>query len=240
MAEPITSAIDYFKQLKKVNRTSELLMRAVMAFTERKLALLRPETWRLVHGELLPYELWAALGKGRPLKARLELAAKLIEAKTVVAVVEGSHNVQLLNAGELLAAGEYLDARDLATELMEYKQGNRDDGRGAHFSKAEGEEFDSFVDRYGPEIRVGIFKAGLRTYLFHAHREVFDKAAAIVIADASHQPIRGFPLLIDYADHICSHHLAQRDFDRQVEFKTARLGMDVLGAEIDPRKTRRR
>lgn len=239
MAEPISSAIDYFEQLKRVNRTSELLMRAVMAFAERSLALQREESWRFVHGELLPYELWAALGKGRPLRTRLELSERLIEKKKIVAVVEGSHNIQLLNAGELLESGEYLDARDLKVELQDYRRGRRDDGRGAHFSKNEGEEFDAFIERYGPKVRVGIFKAGLRTYLFHAHREVFDQAAALVLADASHQPIRGFPLLIDYADHICSHHLGQHDFDRQVQFKTARLGIDVLGAEIDPRKTRR-
>jgi hypothetical protein len=240
MADPVTSAIDYFERLKKINRTSELLMRAVMAFSERALALRRAEKWRFVHGELLPYELWAALGKGRPLKARLELAATLIETKTIIAVVEGSHNVELLNAGELLSPGEYLDARTLKAELLEYKSGNRDDGRGAHFSKQEGEEFETFIERYGQEVRVGLFKAGMRSYLFHAHKEVFDQAAALVLVDASHQAIRGFPLLIDYADHICGHNLAQRDFERQVEFKTARLGMDVLGAEIDPRKTRRR
>lgn len=240
MAEPISSAIDYFEQLKRVNRTSELLMRAVMAFAERSLALQRKETWRFVHGELLPYELWAALGKGRPLRTRLELAERLIEAKNIIAVVEGSHNIQLLNAGELLAPGEYLDARDLRVELQEYRRGQRDDGRGAHFRREEGEQFDAFVERYGPKVRVGIFKAGLKTYIFHAHREVFDQAAALVLADASHQPIRGFPLLIDYADHLLRHYLAQHGFDRQVQFKTAQLGMDVLAAEIDPRKTRRR
>lgn len=240
MAGPISSAIDYFEQLKRVNRTSELLMRAVMAFAERSLALRRSEAWRFVHGELLPYELWAALGKGRPLRTRLALAEQLIQAKRIIAVVEGSHNIQLLNAGELLAAGEYLDARDLRVELEEYRRGQRDDGRGAHFNKQEAQEFDAFAERYGPEVRVAIFKAGMKTYLFHAHRDIFDQAAALVLTDASHQPIRGFPLLIDYADHICGRYLAQYDFERQIQFKTARLGMDVLAAEIDPRKTRRR
>ncbi len=239
MAEPISSAIDYFEQLKRVNRTSELLMRAVMAFAERSLALQRKETWRFVHGELLPYELWAALGKGRPLRKRLGLAEQLVQAKNIIAVVEGSHNVQLLNAGELLDPGEYLDARDLKVELQEFRRGRRDDGRGAHFRKEEGQQFDTFLERYGPIIRVGIFKTGLKTYIFHAHREVFDKAAALVLADASHQPIRGFPLLVDYADHLCGHYLAQHDFDRQAQFKTAKLGMDALAAEVDPRKTRR-
>jgi hypothetical protein len=240
LAQPIDSAIDYFERLKRVNRTSELLMRAVMAYTERALALQRPEKWKLVHGELLPFELWAALGKGRPLRRRLELAERLVDAQTVVAVVEGSQNVELLNAGELLDRGEYLDARELRAELEAYRRGRQADGRAAHFRRTEGEEFDAFVERYGPRVRVGIFKAGMKTYLFHAHRDVFHEAAALVLADSAHQPIRGFPLLLDYADHLLAHYLAQSDFDRQVQFKTAQLGLTVLGAEIDARKTRRR
>ncbi len=240
LAQPISSAIDYFERLKRVNRTSELLMRAVMAYSERSLALQRPEKWKFAHGEILPFELWAALGKGRPLKRRLELAEKVISAKTIVAVVEGSQSVDLLNAGELLGQGEYLDARELRVDLQAYRRGRQADGRAAHFSRAEGEEFDAFVQRYGPKIRVGIFKAGMKTYVFQAHAEVFDQAAALVLADASHQPIRGFPLLLDYADHLLTHYLAQTDFDRQIQFKTAKLGIDVLGAEIDARKTRRR
>lgn len=239
MAGSVTSAMEYFKQLKRVNKTSELLLRAVMAFAERSLALQRREDWKLVHGEFLPYELWAALGTGRPLRTRLDLATRLVQAKKVIAVVEDSKNVELLNAGELLGPGEYLEARELRVDLMEYLRGKSGDVRAAHFNKREEREFEEFSQRYGPDIRVGLFKAGFKTYIFHAHKEVFHEAAALVLADASHQPMRGFPLLLDYADRLLRHYLAQSDFDQQIQFKTARLGMEVLAAEIDPRKTRR-
>lgn len=238
MAEPVGSAIEYFRRLKKVNSTSELLVRAVMACSERALALRQPEAWRMVHGELLPFELWAALGKDRPLRARLDIGRRLIESKRVVAVVEASRNIQLLNAGELLEPGEYLEARDLKAELDEYRDGSG--GRGAHFNSRESEEFREFAARYGPEVGVAIFKAGPKAYIMHAHRSVLEQAAALVIADASNQPLRGFPLLIDYADRVLHHYLAQGDFDRQIQFKTARLGLGELAAEVDPRKTRRR
>ena len=240
MCGPITSAMDYFARLKKVNRASELLLRAVMAYAERALALQRPEVWRFVHGELLPFELWAALGRDRPLCSRLELAQRLIENKHIIAVIEGSQSVELLNAGELLGPGEYLDARDLKAELAAYRRGRQADGRAAHFSAAEGAEFDAFTETFGPDVRVGIFKAGFKTYVFQAHRDVFHDAAALIIADARCRPLRGFPLLIDYADHICAHHLDQTSFDRQIQFKLARQGMEILAAEIDPRKTRSR
>ncbi len=239
LAQPARTATEFFKKLKQVNRASALLMRAVMAFSERALALQQPQRWKIVHGELLPYELWAALGKGRPVSQRLVLARELIEAKTIVAVVEGSHNIELLNAGELLEPGEYLDARALTTDLNEYLGGHRDDGRGAHFNQEDRRDFEDFVRSHGEEIRVGIFKASRKAYIFQAHRDYFDEAARLVLRDAAHQPLRGFPLLLDYADRICAHHLASHEFDRQIQFKTARLGWETLASEIDPRKTRR-
>jgi hypothetical protein len=79
-----------------------------------------------------------------------------------------------------------------------------------------------------------------KPFIFQAHIENFDKAAALVMTDASMQPLRGFPLLLDYADHICSQHLAGKEFEKQIHFKTAQFGIEALGYEIDPRKTRRR
>jgi hypothetical protein len=55
LAEPVTDPADYFRKLKSLNSTSSLFMRAVMAYAERDLALRRPEKWKFVHGELLPY-----------------------------------------------------------------------------------------------------------------------------------------------------------------------------------------
>jgi hypothetical protein len=239
LATPAASAIEYFKRLKQVNRSSALLMRAVMAYAERALALQQPNPWRFVHGELLPYELWAALGKGRPISLRLELARRLVEAKNVIAIVEDTHNIELLNAGEILEPGEYLEARELKRDLNEYLQGHRDDGRGAHFNPTDRKDFEEFVDSYGDFIRVGVFRVGPKAYIFQAHRDVFNQAAALVVRDAMHQPMRGFPLLLDYADRICAYHLKSSDFDRQIQFKTAHLGWEALATEIDPRKTRR-
>jgi len=170
----------------------------------------------------------------------LELARRLIEAKNVIAVVEGTHNIDLLNAGEILEPGEYIDARALNVDLREYLQGHRDDARGAHFNEKDREDFEAFTDSYGPMFRVGVFKAGPKAYIFQAHRDVFHDAARLVLKDALHQPMRGFPLLLDYADRICAYNLRSSEFDRQVQFKTARLGWEALATEIDPRKTRRK
>jgi hypothetical protein len=239
LAQPCKSAIEYFTKLKKVNRCSALLMRAVMIYAERELALRQPQAWKFVHGEILPYELWAGLGRGRPVSDRLDLASRLIQAKNIIGIVEGTHNIELLNAGEILDQGEYMEARFLRDELREYLGGHRDDGRGAHFNQADRAEFERFIDRHGTQIQVGVFKSGPKSYIFQAHKDKFDEAAALILKDSAHQPMRGFPLLIDYADRICSYNLKSSEFDRQIQFKTARFGWEALATEIDPRKTRR-
>ena len=245
LTDPVTDPILYFKKLKAVNTSSSLFMRAVMAYSERELALRRNEQWKFVHGELVPYELRTGLGRTHALPQCLELGARLITSKNAIGVVEGSEDIDLLNAVEMLDRFEYLEARGLDHDLTVYLLGEPDPDnpghrlRGAHFNPLDEGRFKDFVNEYATQIRIGIFKVGLKPYIFQAHRDNFDKAAALVMMDASLQPLRGFPLLLDYADQICTRHLAGRDFEKQIHFKTARFGIEALGYEIDPRKTRR-
>lgn len=246
LTEPVTDPMEYFKKLKIVNASSGLFMRAVMAYSERELALRRPETWKFVHGELVPYELRTGLGKTKALPQCLRLGSKLVTNEHAIGVVEGSEDIELLNAVEMLERFEYLEARGLDHDLEEYLRGTPDPDnperrlRGAHFNEDDEKRFEDFVKEYATQIKIGIFKVGLKPFIFQAHRNNFDKAAALVMLDASMQPLRGFPLLLDYADQICTSHLAGRDFEKQIHFKTAQFGIEALGYEIDPRKTRRR
>jgi hypothetical protein len=247
LAGPADSPEEFFKKLKSVSSTSNLMMRAVMAFAERELAVTRREPWKFVHGELLPYEL--RTGAGRPkmvLPRALDLGQKLIECEKAIGVVEGSEHTDLLNAVEMLEKFEYVEARGLDRDLTAFLEGEPDlenpgrHLRGAHFNEADTKKFREFIEKYGKQVKIGIFKVGLKPFIFQAHCTNFDKAAALVMTDASMQALRGFPLLLDYADQICSTHLAGKDFEKQIHFKTARFGIEALGYDIDPRKTRRR
>jgi hypothetical protein len=245
LAGKFASAIETIQKLKTVNDHSALFMRAVMAYAERDLALRQPQEWKMVHGELIPYELRTGLGQRRALKQCLDLGQRLIEAKTVIGVIEESHDIDLLNAAETLNKMEYLEARGLERDLMRYLKGTIDSEtgervRGAHFNQDDEKIFEEFVNEYASNIMIGVFKAGLKPYIFQAHKEVFDKAAAIVMADSAFQNIRGFPLLIDYADQVCATHLSAKEFERQVHFKTSQFGLEALGFEVGPRVTRRR
>jgi hypothetical protein len=247
LAEPVSGAAEYVKKLKIVNKTSSLMMRAAMAFAERELALKRQEAWKFVHGELVPYEL--RTGAGRPkiiLPRSLGLGMRLIENKRAIGIVEDSDDTDLLNAAETLDRFEYIEARGLDRDLDDFLNGSPDPDnpgerlRGAHFNDADQAKFRTFIKDHASQIKIGIFKVGFKPFVFQAHVDNFDRAAALVMTDASMQALQGFPLLVDYADHICSKHLAGKDFEKQIHFKTARFGIEALGYEIDPRKTRRR
>jgi hypothetical protein len=247
LAEPVDSSTEYFKRLKGVNKTSTLMMRAVMAFAERDLALRRQEPWKFVHGELVPYELRTGAGRTKLVLPKcIDLGVRLIDSESTIGIIEGSEDTDLLNAAEMLERFEYIEARGLDHDLDEWLKGPPDPDnpgqrlRGAHFNPSDQKMFEKFVSNHAKHIKIGIFKVGFKPFLFQAHESNFDKAAALVMTDASMQPLRGFPLLLDYADHICSQHLAGKDFEKQIHFKTAQFGIEALGYEIDPRKTRRR
>ena len=52
---------------------------------------------------------------------------------------------------------------------------------------------------------VGVYRASVLSppQVFYAHRDHFETAARIAIADSVLLPDRGFPLLIDLADRAC-------------------------------------
>src|SRR5204863_1846066 len=60
-------------------------------------------------------------------------------------------------------------------------------------------------DEVASQVLVGVFRASplAPPQVFYAHREHFELAAAVAIADSVLLPDRGFPMLIDLADRAC-------------------------------------
>ena len=63
-----------------------------------------------------------------------------------------------------------------------------------------------FRDRIAPQVVVGVYRASQMApaQVFYAHADHAHLAAHIAIADSVLQEHRGFPLLIDLADNVCS------------------------------------
>lgn len=241
LAEDSTTPMEHYNKLLEGHRITDMLIRAIMLYGERQLALQRQEKWKFVHGQLLPYELRTGLGAYRALDASLEMGKKLIKEKTVIGIIEDTRRLDLLNAGIILERGEYMPATDLKRELEVYLYGDDEKGiSGAHFNPKDRAKFEKFIDKYAASIKVGIFRIGYKPYLFQAHKDVFDEAAALIARDSMNQPMRGFPLLIDYADEICCKVLSSGDFQKQIMSRIARISPDALGFEMVARSTRRR
>ena len=79
-----------------------------------------------------------------------------------------------------------------------------------------------FIERVASQVIVGLYRASVLApaQLFYPHRDHAHFAAHIVLADSMFQEERGFPLLIDLADHVCAsvfggslHHLTETAYN---------------------------
>jgi len=228
---PESSVLEILKNRKQESRLiSGLLIRAIMFYMERKIALDRQEEWLMFNGPLVPFELRSGIGRMRALDSCLSLCEKMIDKKTIVGVVAKSTHDEIVSLGLALKPLEYLKLRSFKEDLEDWLPR-------AHFNTTDENRFRHFIDTHGPCLDVGLYKAGSRAYIFHAHQELFHEAASIVIRDSLFQPMRAYPLLIDYADSLCSHLLASSDFQRMVDFRLAKAGsLPFEQSESDQRR----
>lgn len=206
-------------------------IRAIMLYMERKKILERQEQWKMINGDVFPHDLRTGQGRLRGLKACLDLGRELFTNPYIIGITAHSRDYVLNTLALGLNSMEYVDVKSYKDELEDFLSN-------AHFNDSDMKMSRNFADDYGNNLRVGIYKVKKRSYIFYAHRENFDKAAAIIMRDSLFQPTRGYPLLIDYADSICTRLVAASDFTRQVNFKLAKHG--ALEEEADEHSLRRR
>jgi hypothetical protein len=77
--------------------------------------------------------------------------------------------------------------------------------RGSGWGDA-GKEVEKFADEVGEKIIIGTYRASklAPAQMFYAHVDYAHEAALIAMADSVLQQHRGFPMLIDLADKMCS------------------------------------
>lgn len=215
---PDISILDVLKNRKTENKlVSNMLIRAIMFYMERKIGLDRTEEWVMFNGPIVPYELRTGIGKLRALDSCLAICQKALDKETIIGVIGTSTEPEIISLGLALNQGEYVKLRSFKDDLDDYLPA-------AHFNTKDEARFRQFIETYGDKLDVGIYKAGQRAYIFHAHQKHFDEAASIVMRDSLFQQYRGYPLLIDYADSLCTHMLASSDFRKMVDFGLARVG----------------
>lgn len=220
----------------KIGITSSHI-RAIMLFKERDFVLERSEKYKMVQGDVLPYELRTGQGRLRGLNSCLKLGRRILDDDYLVGVQTSTSRPELRWLGTALNEGEYVELYDYTKLLDAFLEGD-DFTQPANFNSHDYSDFKDFSNDVRNKFSVGLYKVKKRSYVMYASKEKFNDMAHLVYADSSHQPLRGFPLLLDYADILCTRLFSTREFISMVNSKLAKKRL--LESEINERTLRRR
>lgn len=184
---------------------SDLARRGIMTYAERAVLLQKSEApWRMGHGNPLAYELLTGSGMSVLVDRSLDLLAELVLChQRFVFVPSGTADRVLLTIGGALRPLEYaiVDTMEgwILTKII---------GEG-HY---RGEwaplipRLRAFAAEVGSQVVVGVFRASplAPAQVFYAHKDYAHLAVRIALADSVLQVHRGFPMLIDLADALCT------------------------------------
>lgn len=244
------TAREFFENLRHVHGSSNLASKALMLFGERTLLLDQPADWRMIHGELIPFELRTGLGKpAENLPPVFELVRRYVGDQRFIAVSEGPEDLEVLNAAIILEPGEFIEIRMLTDDLSMFLDGDPDAGTTrSGFNNIDRAHFRGFIGEVGPEVAIVLVKAGHRPYLLECHRERVEQAVALFLADAlwtrglpdrgAAVTARGFPFHIDLADSVARTLFKSGEFLGFVEARLMELGVEEGITDLDPRRTR--
>jgi len=193
-----------FDQDSPQDFANQLVRRGIMSFAERAALLNKSSApWRMGHGMPAPFDLLTGSGSQELLDMSIALLHRLIEDhRRFVFVPSTPGKRDMLTIGEALNPLEYIVFESQADALFQIVSRNRI--RGPIQQRAL-----DFARSVGPQILVGLFRAGAHTpvQVFYAHRDHVHEAALICLADSLLQAHRGFPMLIDLADMACRNNL---------------------------------
>jgi len=215
-------------------------IRAIMLFKERDFILKRKEKYKIIHGDILPYEMKTGAGRLRGLNACLDLGRKLLNNKNLIAIQTSTKRPLWRYVGRALRSGEFIEICDYSRLLQIFLDGEEEEGYAgrAHFNEQDRQFFRHFIEDIKNKYMVGLYKVKNRAYVFYAPKENIEEMINLVFLDSKYQPLRGIPLLLDYADIICSKLFAATDFKKIMEMKLAKKG--IIDYEIDEKILRRR
>ncbi len=194
---------------------NELAQRALMSYAEAQFLLEKPDAkslWRLGHGSPAPYQLLGGVNRPDFTVAAIRVLRKLIAHERFVYVSSEPADRLALTIGQALRPREYAVIGTLTERITPFVDKVRLTGpAGTDLDWAAGERLSPtdwvirFRDEVAAEVLYGVYRASTLAppQMFYCHRKHHEVAARIAIADSELQPDRGWPVLIDLADHAC-------------------------------------
>lgn len=212
-----------FKRASNDENLSDMHLRGLMLYRERDAGMIEQfdQKYIMYHGPLLPFELMQGLGRLRALDTTLALLRKMVNSKRIMSIISTSSFKDLTYFGLALENGQYLTHPQWN---VEYHLSTRSDflKSGEKWREDEKRKVENFIKDFASQIQIGVIKMSDRPYVFQSHKSIFDLSAAIIARDSLFQKEKGFPLLIDYADNLCSEHFSASQFNRMMEWELAR------------------
>jgi hypothetical protein len=193
---------------------SELFQRALMSYAERAILLRRSNAvWRMGHGSPAPLELLTGGGFVELMVQATRIVRELVERhQKFVFVASEPKERALMTVGQALHPLEYAIVQTLEDRIartidsVQFGDSGGADLRWDGLRLTAQEWLARFRDQVAPRVVVGVYRASpiAPPQVFYAHADHADVAARIAVADSVLQQERGFPLLIDLADRVCS------------------------------------
>ena len=225
--QDISDVTDYLYSHESINKVvSAPVLRAALQVRERELGLNDKfkDKYKMYHGPLIPFEMLANPGRAelKILDVTLEILEKIVANQKCFSIVSRSQNDAYIRIGLSLNRGEYIRLKKSAgLEIIEDRTLLKDKDR---WREDDFLRVNHFVNQRAMKIKVGVIKISQRPYVFHAHEEIFDMVARIIFRDAMFQKEKGFPLLVDYADNLCSNYFKASDFNKIIEYQLSKEG----------------
>ncbi|HEX4607225.1 MAG TPA: hypothetical protein VH092_03385 [Urbifossiella sp.] len=221
---------------------TELAERAVMSYAEVVALLDQSQAvWRMGHGMPAPYQLLAGAGNPDVAVESIKLLCRLIaDFKKFVYVSSEGQDREYLTLGQALRPLEYIVIGTLDEKIDRFVSTIKFPSRATVDTDWGGERLTPaewvirFRDEVASQVVFGVFRASRLAppQIFYAHREHFELAAAIAIADSVLLPQRGFPMLIDLADRTCKGVYGGGSLKEMAETAYARAGAGLrFGSE---------
>jgi hypothetical protein len=192
---------------------SDLARQAIMTFAERAILLRRSNAiWRMGHGNPAPWELLtgSAVTLGLTIASTRLLEELISGHRKFVFVPSEAAARDLLTIGNVLQPLEFAIVDRLDNRIRGVL--GRTDFSSLPAVQHEGRSYRPtqwmvrFRDTVAAQVVVGVYRASelAPAQIFYAHADFAHQAALIAMADSVLQPHRGFPMLIDLADRVCS------------------------------------
>ncbi len=206
------------------DRLSDLARRGVMAYAERAVLLDRSQAvWRMGHGSPSPLELLTGCGIPELARRGIALMRRLIEGhQKFVFIPSAAAARDFLTIGAALPPLHYAIIEDNTYRLQRMIRGSF---RGEAWAELT-EDSERFAQDCGPKIVIGMYRASrlAPAQMFYAHIDHVHSAAQIAMADSVLQEHRGFPMLIDLADSICSSTFSAEMFNASTQAAYSEAG----------------